>query len=142
MLIKDDHDCDFQKKEKNEEKMWTSVWKPKVPTRWNELFFMILHQALWTGEKAERLGFHKISPDCSECGVQETLTHLFFTCVRARDLRGNTWNSMASVLEESSEEQRAHLWTIWADRNRCIFDGVGYDRTRAKAVQAEFSKKK
>jgi len=49
---------------------------------------------------------------------------------------------MASVLEESSEEQRAHLWTIWTDRNRCIFDGVGYDRTRAKAVQTEFSKKK
>ena len=41
--------------------------------------------------------------------------------------------------DEDKEEEKEKGWT---DRNRCIFDGVGYDRVRAKAVQAELRKRK
>ena len=44
--------------------------------------------------------------------------------------------------EEEDEEKEEEKEKGWTDRNRCIFDGVGYDRVRAKAVQAELRKRK
>ena len=36
---------------------WQYLWKVKVPVKWNETYFLILHQALWTGEKAYQKGW-------------------------------------------------------------------------------------
>jgi len=110
-------------------KVWSGIWKPKVPTRWNEVMWKTAHRVLWTGEKAARLHFGAIPEKCKECEVTETITHIFFDCPRASrlreepELKARKWTSIKSILQDSSTEQRTYIWTVWTSRCESVFDG-------------------
>ena len=105
--------------------VWKKVWTVRVPSKWNELYWRVLHRALWIGERARRLNVRGLPTDCHECRVPETYDHLFMSCPRARELAKQAklqWFSLRELLEDSSKEQRAYLWTVWKDRCRCVFE--------------------
>ena len=110
--------------------IWKNVWTVPVPIPWNETYYFLLHQALWTGEKAFQKGWAKIPRHCSLCGEVESVAHLFWDCIRARTLIGDlqqqhNWPEMIQDFLFAPPKhlclvQRAALRAIWTDRCRCV----------------------
>ena len=116
-------------------KMCRKMWKSGAPHKWNDTVFLALHRALWTGEKAKRCNFMKIPWNCPECGVLETVSHLFWDCVRAREVRaemGDKWKSLADYFADSSVSQRVAFWATWKGRCDDGREERGYCRNRMR----------
>ena len=107
---------------------WKKVWKPRVPTQWNQTFFLFLHKAHYTAEKATRHHDTRLQPNCS-CGRPETEVHLFWECPFAQDEWKKAWRrqrathrpppfTLDSILnpprsfEVIHREVLHHIWTM------------------------------
>jgi len=119
----------------NWKKTWRGIWKSGAPHKWNDLVFLALHHGLWTGERAKRLNWKKISWECKECGVLETVTHLFWECVRSREIRkelGDGWRTIQEYLSDGGWKQRMAFWATWKGRCDDGREERGYCRNRMK----------
>jgi len=117
-------------------KLWKRVWAPKVPTRWNETYYLLMHRALWVGERAARTGWALIETDCMECGTPETIEHLFWECKRAKIVRewAGTWSSLEEMLQDQRARQRRAIVTIWVTRCQDRIEKIHMEEARVKGV--------
>lgn len=105
------------------------------------LLWLILHNTVWTGAKALRIG--KGDGVCCRCHREsETIPHLFMNCPLNKDTL-NWLNALIAPFHPSSltykelllgemyglptsiwNSIRAHyLWNIWLSRNEMLFNG-------------------
>jgi hypothetical protein len=114
---------------------WGKMWKSGTPNKWNQINFLALHRALWTGEKAKRLKWKGIPWECAECGVLETIPHLFWNCIRAREIRkevGGDWRDVEEFMSTGCWRQRLTMWATWKSRCDDGREERGYCRERMK----------
>jgi len=70
--------------------IWRKVWSPIVPPQLNTTYYLLLHLAHTTGEKADKKGFPPINLLCS-CGSIESAQHLFWNCKFAQARWKTLW---------------------------------------------------
>lgn len=88
---------------------FTKLWSSVIPPKFSTHLWLIMHQGLWTGAKARRIGIG--DGLCKRCRLEtETLHHLFLTCrhntlildmlnniMRAANKREVTWQQRATA---------------------------------------------
>lgn len=118
--------------------LFEGLWSDHVDTKKSVLGWLIMHRAIWTAQKALRIG--KGDGKCASCQGLETDTHLFMHCGTSKlifeimDLIMQRWrNSRLTwqqfLLGESvgcTQEfwtciRVSVLWAIWCERNRVLF---------------------
>ena len=81
------------------------------------------------------MNWKKISWECKECGVLETVTHLFWECVRSREIGkelGDGWRTIQEYLSDGGWKQRMAFWATWKGRCDDGREERGYCRNRMK----------
>ena len=66
----------------------------------------------------------------------ETVTHLFWDCVRAREVRkelGDEWSTLGEFLSDGGWKQRMAMWETWKGRCDDGREERGFCRVRMKA---------
>lgn len=128
-------------------RVWKRVWRCKVLPQWNCLYFLILHRAVMTGERAEKMKMEMPPRECGVCKVKEDLRHLFLDCEIAQAVWEEAGKpSWQEVLEGRrgglnwAKEQRAALWTIWTERCKVVYGGEEFKKERVKQVFENYKK--
>ena len=137
-------------------RIWKNVWKAHVPVKWNQLYYLMLHLAVYTGERAMKSGFLGIPHLCSTCKILETTTHLFLECSTSvkiwryvkvlmwKNLRRKVTINFGTIVDPLKARSRIFvllhriaLWSIWHLRNKRIFEDEIYSDV---IIQATFNK--
>ena len=84
-----------------------------------------------TGGRAKRMGWNAIDPNCKECGVEETVEHLFWECPRAECIRDH-WTSYADFIKADTVKQRMLALVVWAGRCEERMQDIPWCRERTK----------
>ena len=118
------------------------VWKLKVPPKIHVFLWLLSNNKLMTRDNLRKR--HIIKPlDCVYCCCDESIHHLFFDCVVAKNLWsfvssqfskavGYNFESVAKfwISEKSNSAfnvtSSAVLWCLWKHRNSMIFNNVGW----------------
>lgn len=117
-----------------------AVWKLVIPPRIHIFLGLLLYNKLMTRDNLLKRNMKK-PEDCVFCSCHETVCHLFFECVVAKEIwsaatillerpLGAHLESIASLwvagkpLDHVNTICSAILWAIWKHRNNMIFNGV------------------
>jgi ribonuclease HI len=106
---------------REENTLWSKVWKLHVPERVRTFTWMMLHQRLLTNSLKNSMGLcHAM---CAFCGdVEETILHVMRDCPRAKDI----WNCVIPVRDRASFfMSEFHHWLDLNFRNSWSWNGVG-----------------
>ena len=110
---------------------WKRFWKVRVPGAWTQTGFLLRHRALMTGDMTRRIGWKAVDPNCKECGVAETLEHLFWDCPRAECIR-DQWTNYADFIKADTITQRLVAHVVWAGRCEERIKDVPWCRVRTE----------
>jgi hypothetical protein len=116
-----------------------SIWSLTVPPRIHIFLWLLSNNKLMTRDNLEKRNMGKPT-QCEFCGEPESITHLFFDCIVAREIWtsvsmflkvqiGTTYESIARFWPANKNHSAmnticaAVLWGIWKNRNAMIFDG-------------------
>src|SRR4051794_41111561 len=62
-----------------------SVWQLHIPPRVHIFLWLLAHKKLMTRDNMKRRHLHKLE-DCIFCSEEESIDHLFFECIVARQI--------------------------------------------------------
>ena len=117
-----------------------SVWKILIPPRVHIFLWLLFYNKLMTRDNFKKRNLQK-PEECVFCSYKESVFHLFFECVVAKEIwataseiigrpLGGNLESIASLwiagksLDHVNAFCAAVLWAIWKHRNNMIFNGV------------------
>jgi len=142
---------------------WEIIWKTWAPAKCPFFMWLVAHNKCWTADRLAKRGLPH--PDrCPMCDQEsETINHLLIGCSFAREF----WHRFLSqvglqalsprlsdssfydwweritidcsvlVLQGINSLIILGAWTIWTQRNNCVFDGAAPDVARALILSSE-----
>ena len=142
---------------------WEKIWKTWAPAKCSFFMWLVAHNKCWTADRLAKRGLPH--PDrCPMCDQEsETINHLLIGCSFAREF----WHRFLSqvglqalspqlsdssfydwweritidcsvlVLQGINSLIILGAWTIWTQRNNCVFDGAALDVARALILSSE-----
>jgi len=139
------------------------IWKTWAPGKCSFFMWLVAHERCWTADRLERraLPHPESCPMCDQ--APESINHLLVGCAFARefwfhffsqvglrtfspqfsDTSFFDWWERASndisglLLQGFNSLTILGAWTIWTQRNRCVFDGASPDVARALTLASE-----
>ncbi|GLT82968.1 hypothetical protein SLE2022_012860 [Rubroshorea leprosula] len=129
--------------------VWRAVWSLNVPSKLKHVLWRIIWEILPSRDILQSRGL-KIEHECSICGAaEESYFHLFFDCAWSKAVWREILPTTASLsiqkstflddfldffLSLSSDDRElvaVTLWSIWNNRNHCIYKHSCYPPTRS-----------
>ena len=116
--------------------MWKGVWQTHCPPQHNQTYFLLLHNAHWTGQRASKMSI-LLRPGCT-CTAPETEDHIFYECPIAQNAWKIAWKVLKSekvrlppltlraILQPPPNKpllriHRLTLHTLWVERCNRVF---------------------
>ena len=126
--------------------IWRKFWKIVVPHRYLVFLWLAFHNKILTRDNLnKRREVENLK--CLFCNEDETVCHLFFECVVAKQVWSdisdsfefsipNDMNELSSFWNLNNKKSVtniacvATIWSIWTMRNDMCFQGVQWTNTR------------
>jgi hypothetical protein len=139
------------------------IWKSWAPPKCRLFMWLAAHKRCWTSNRLARRGLPH-PEHCPLCDQEdETLDHLLVSCVFTRqfwytvlrqvglqslapqqtDLVFDEWWEKTDMAVSGITKRRLNsliilgAWTIWNNRNKCVFDGINPNMAEALILLRE-----
>ena len=117
-----------------------AMWSIKTPPRVQVFLWLLSHNKLMTKDNLAKRGIEK-APECVYCYEKESITHLFFECVVAKQIWveiseffGVELGSNYLLIARFWPADKKHialnsvcacvLWAMWKNRNSHVFNNA------------------